>query len=429
MKKLILSAVMICLLIVIVWGVTVWYLGERSELEFKNAVLNNTQMAGEKLFRAELLSYRKTLLGAKASLRISSDIAMINERMGDLLIEAELLNGPLFIEKSGVSIGSARWVLKIDEENLAPEVLENLYGLFENSLPTATIRIDFDKKAHYWGRADSIVFQSIITGLYDLETEGNRGSILIDKVTYGAVPNQITAEKIKISYQHQKAITSNYKPGTTSILIPGLKINHKDLQTPLSFSLKSNSNIYSKNNYLNGFIKVNLINNTSSQTTQESPFNNAEISLLFKGVSSNGFIGLSEAKAEIDNLRQQTQWVLQENGELPEGQDQIWQLYDQIDILSKQLPQLLINEVFDPEKLKIAFEIKAHNNSGTSSLVGDLKFTDKTTTSTDLMSFLKAQAQVNLDKDLFEFLSEFTDINKQNFILRYEDNKFSENTE
>lgn len=423
MKHLFSWVIMLGLLLFFMWVAMAWYFGERTEKEFISVLENNLQEPGEKLFRAELLSYRKTLLGANAKLRISSDISVVSERMGEFQLQADLLNGPIFLSKSGIDIGSARWLLSFDKKSIDAEQSENLHSFFPEQLPTASVRVDFDKKAHYVGNIQSNMFDAIATGFFDLRSLSNLGSIKVSNFSYGDFANRVHAKALQISYQHQKSLSSNYKPGTTSIQIPELILTLKQLPEDLSFAAKVNSNISFRNNELSGFIKANLVGSNASSKIVNNPVTKAQVTLLFKGISSEGFIRLSEAKAELDNLQQQAQWLLEEQGEFPEGRDQIWQLQESIDSATKSLPATLKESVFIPGKSQIHFEARTSNNSGESTLSGEITPAELTISSSRLISFFQSQAMVKLDDHLFKFLSAVTPIKKQQFTLYYKQNK------
>ncbi len=421
MKKLLSSIIILAVLVVILWAVASLYLGSKSEKEFKSYLQKNAQVVGKKLFRAELLRYKKTLTGANATLLVSSDFPVISERIGDFELNAKLYNGPLFIRKSGVKFGSSRWLLSFPDN---PNINQKLKEFFPETLPLGVVRIDFDKKAHYWTKVKTSFAEAIITGDYNLQTDDNRGAIALNNVIYGAARNRVSAEKINISYQHQKAITANYKPGTASVQIVNLKMSHQNLSKSLLVNLKGNSNIsYAADpkNELSGFIKVDV----SNQQTNSYPFESANISLLFKGLSSNGFVDYNEANAELENLKQQVDWVLEELGELPEGQDQIWALYDRIEQATKALPQKLADVA---EGSVVRVNISSKYQGEESQLKGQLNLdasesnTDEPS-SEDWLFLLAGKAKVQLSEDLFLALKQKLPLKKPDFSLQLKQKK------
>jgi len=409
MKKLISSFVIVIALLIIFWGLAGWYLGEKAEREFKAYLQHDSQLVGKKLFRAELLSYKKNLKGANAKLLISSDYPLLSERLNDFELDVKLLNGPVFITKSGIDVGSSHWVLHLAES-------EKLSEFFPENFPAATVRVDFEKKAHYQSVVQTEFGKSLITGIFDLKTEDNRGAVTLSNFNYGVSPNMISADGFKFSYQHQKAITTNYKPGTAAVQITDLKISHKKLSQPLLVDLKANSNISLKSNNLSGFIKADINN----KNTNSYPFETAKISLLFNGLSADGFIAYNEANAELENLKQQAEWVLEESGEFPEGQDQIWELYDRIEKSTEKLPQTLV-----ALGKNSSMQIKATTNyeGEASYLDGSIKLEASNPDITSWLALLDGEAKVKLDKGLYAKLKKLLPLNKPDFILQLKRNK------
>ncbi len=423
MRRFASSIFMLLILILALWVLVVWHLGERTEAEFKQVLELNSLQSDEKLLGVELLSYRKNLLGADAELLVSSEIPIISERLGEFHITAKLFNGPLFVTKSGIDFGSSRWLLSLDEFSLDHDENENLKNIFLKGLPSASVLMGFNQKAHYSSNIDTQWFNSVTTGIYDFEFKSNIGTVDIDSFKYGALPDLLSAEKLQINYQLQKSHIDNYKPDSTSILIPELIINHKNLASPVIYSVNGNSNITINNSELSGSFKLKIKSYEPSIQVKTNPVERAQMSLLFKNISRDGFIKWYEAKADLDNLQRQSQWLLEEQGELPEGQDQIWQLHDRIDKITKKLPNTFKESVFNHGKTQIRFEAWTSNISGKSTWESNVQPTDTLPSSSHLSSFLQAQAIVTLDDLMYQFLTTYTPVNKKQFTLSFNNNQ------
>jgi hypothetical protein len=419
MKKFISSTITLLLLLIIIWSITSWYFGTQAENALKSALEINTGVSGEKLFRAELIEYRRTWLGAKAKVRLSSDNIYLSERLNEIDLSANLLNGPVFLTEKGLSLGTSLWSIRVDESSLTEDQLQTLQGIFPQGLPSIDIRQDFKQRADYVAKFHSMLGKVLITGLFDLDSEDNRGAITLDDFVLGVPPNMIRAKSVNISYQHQKALTSAYNPGTSSLQIPVLEISLNSLPGPIRVSVKANSDISIDNNNLKGFIKVNAIN----KNLQIFPVKGAGFTLQFKGLSGDGLVQLTEARAELDNLYQQTQWLLEEQGEVPEGQDQIWLLRDQIENASKRLPQTLMQTAFNEAKAQVNFTVKTFSNTSDSTLSGEIVPADSLQSADSLISFFMARARVSLDDDLYQFVNKHFGINKKQFSFTFKQNK------
>ncbi len=414
----------------ILWAVAGWYFGSKAEKEFRVLLEASPQLAGKRFFRAELLSYQKTPSGAKARLGISSDYPVLIERMGDLELQVKLLNGPVFFTRSGVSVGSSRWVLKIVD--VASNVIDGVEGeeelkeyedIFPNGLPSAVVRVDFEQKAHYVAKFGTSFAESLVTGIFDLETQDNRGAITLKNLVLGVLPNTLIADNVQINYQHQKAITKRYKPGTVSLQVSSLKIKHQKLSAPLVLDVKMNSNISLNENALSGYLKSELRNMNISANTDGLPIETAELSVRFNDLPADAFMAFSEAKDDLDNLHQQAQWALEELGEVPEGQDQIWLLYDRIEESSNAFSNILADQIQPGDEPLIKLKATTHYKNTSSHLDGNIKLESDHPKLSSWLSLLAGEAQVELDEALLERVKTLLPITKPKFRLLLKDNK------
>ena len=344
------------------------YLGIQSESAFRQYLYTHTEILGEKLIRIELLSYRKTLLGAKAQLRLSSDIPAVSERIGEVSIIAKLMNGPFFITKQGVSIGSSRWLFTIDEANSTESELANLRVIFPQQLPNIIVRTNFKHQAHYFSRLETSVAKLVLSGFYQFETpeksESNHGSIQIERLQLGVKPNTVSADTVSISYQQNgQAVSAGYKPGVTAVRSPSVVIKHSYLKDTLELSLVAKSDLAIEAGFLKGFVQVEL---KQLQTNTELPFESAKATLRFDGLSAEGMVALSESKADLDNLKQQVNWTLEDMGEYPEGRDELIEINDKIKSAHVTLNALLLNKMFSGENSVFEVEVSSQQDENNS---------------------------------------------------------------
>ncbi len=445
MKKKLTIIILITLsLILVVWGASAWYLGEKAETFFKAVIQENIEIRGENLFRIELVDYQRTLFEAKAQLRISSEVPFLSEKFGEYQVNVTLLNGPIFIGETGVTFGSSRWYIEVDEANLPEEEAENLKQIFPQRLPTAMVRLDFKNNAHYSMTLKTELSDAQVTGVYNVESYTNRGAINLTALHFTLGKTQFNANNVQLSYQHQKALTAAYKPGTSALAISSLQVSDSRLLKPIDLSVKANSNISLSSNYLSGFLKVVL----KQKNSADIPFDAAKLSVLFKGISADGFVSASEAHADLDNLRLQAEWELEENGEFPDGQDQITELYQQIDDKVAQLPELLTTGLFNKDSL-VQFKVISDNSSGKSEAIGQLSMMDSKTYKKrggvplnivsnnvghqdngstyfvkTLISLIQGSATVKLDPSMLSILSTRASIDKSKFTIEIKNGQF-----
>ena len=388
------------IVLIALWLSLARYFGNQAEQAFNVYLHSHTEVLGEKLIRFELLNYRKKLmgaLGATAQLRLSSDIPMVAEHLGEVRITAQLLNGPIFITKQGVSTGSSRWLFKVDEANSSASDLENLAVLFPNGLPKVTVRTDFKHQAHYFSRLETRFAKLVLSGLYQFETddqqENNHGSIQIENLQLGVLPQTIRAENISISYQqYGQAVSAGYKPGLTALRSPSLIINHPYLKQAVEVSVVAKSDLSIDEAFLKGFVQLDL----KQQKNTELPFDTAKLHLRFSGLSAAGVMAVSDAKAELDNLKQQINWTLEDMGEYPEGRDEIVQLNDNIQLAQKGLSAELLKKVFQGKDSVFEAKISSQQATNESKVTAGLVNAGEDNVSAQVTGQLSEAWQVSL---------------------------------
>ncbi len=428
MKKILSSLFVLMLLLILFWIASGWFFGANAETELRRYLRKSNSIPGEKLFRAELLQFKKTAFGAKARLTIHSDMVFLDEALGDLDINTQLVNGPLFINTnidtitsndSHLNVGRMRWHLSINQEALEQSQADILATLFPDKLPTAIVVIDFKNKAHYQITLNSYLGKALIQGVYDLNTAENRGVVALENTTLNLFSFQFKIPHARIDYQHQQNITAEFKPGTTHIEIPELFLAHPKLAHTLELNVDANMALQTvtknKQDFLYLLLKTHITQKQPGNNPVEVPVNEADLRLQIENLSIDGVIAVSETHAELDNLRQQIQWTLEENGELPEGQDRIWHLNDQIQQRQAQLPVLMSQTLFANQlgadgKSGITLNITANKSQHKSILSAHLStqkapnFSLKNSPVNTIQQLLQGSAKVDLSHELFKFI-------------------------
>jgi len=412
------------------WGISGWFIGANAESTLKKYLNELEQIPGEKLFRAELLEYKKTLLGAKARIKIASDMSFLNERLGDFELDVRLLNGPVFIsthtesqllKKVTIETGTTRWKIAIDADSLEEEKAEYLKSLFPEGLPVAIIRTDFDNKAYYQNHLNMEFSVATLLGAYDMNTADNQGTLEFDEIKYGQPPRFLKAQHASLTYQHQRSITAAYKPGITHLTVADLEVGHEVLAKPLRLDISADMAIQSEENQmehrqgesddiLNGLLKIHL----EKTANNEIPLEKAEVNIQFDNIPATGFIAMSEQHAKLDNLKQQIQWTLEESGEFPEGQDQLWQLNDHMETMKQQLPQHMMGLFLKSDSSQVQINATVQNIAGHDALKKDKQSTLNGKISLNkklgnkpnkVQDLLKGEGHITLTDDLFSYLN------------------------
>jgi hypothetical protein len=201
--------------------------------------------------------------------------------------------------------------------------------------------------------------------------------------------------------------------------VSSLNIQHKHLSKPLALDIKLNSDISLNENALGGYLKAEIHNSNG----YDFPVEKADISLQFNDLPADAFIAFSEANDTLDNLHQHAQWALEELGEVPEGQDQIWLLYDRIEESSNILPQILAKQLTENDENVIQLKATTTYKGASSKLEGGVKLNSDHSSINSWLSLLDGEAQVELDKYLLKAVQKFLPITNTKFTLLLKDNK------
>ena len=196
---------------------------------------------------------------------------------------------------------------------------------------------------------------------------------------------------------------------------------HEKLSKPLVLSIKMNSDFSLDGSALKGYLKTNIHNKSFDFDEAGLPIEKADITLQFDGFPADTLIAFSEANDNLDNLYQQTEWVLEELGELPEGQEQIWQLYNEIEESINTFPKVLAGKVGGSSSIKLA--ITTFYKGESSSLDGKFKLQSKQFKISSWLSLLEGEAKVELDEYFLKAIQKFLPITKSKFKLLLRDNK------
>ena len=357
---------MTCLALILAWGSVSWYFSQVSQQAFDDYVTQLSEQSHEHFFEVAVDEYQETFLGAEARLTVKFAVPALSELFGELILQAKRLNGPVFINESGVQFGSGRWVLSVDQS--ADEVLSNtVETLFDGELPQATIRFDFFDKAYFKFNARYI--RSSDFSADDLALEGN---FVLDK---GAYQLQLTSKQNDISL------------ADTSLNIPEMDLAIQRLAQNAGLDARSNAavvDLNAKNSILSlsrqgkkipldisSRGSVWLINDTLSGDWQalfeSKPSETSQtlhVELQFWEWLAEGFLAYWRQQAEIASLNEQAGWALDEGAETPEEQDFIMSLYADAERIERAQSRDVLKPMLKYEHSQLALKAQLKDNTG-----------------------------------------------------------------
>lgn len=441
MRKSISSLFMLIILLLSLWSISALLLGKNNQQNL-HSLINENSVNPDALFSYELINYSSSIFGGKAIVAVSAnnDNAFSNSVAGDLdavLFDIDINNGPIIIHKTKPSLGNSAWIISLNDQNNF-EYLKDKTELYKlKQWPSAYLVHTFDNSIEYSIPIESQFSDIIIKGIYDLKKAVNTGSIKSKNLHFNQNKYALKIDDLNLRYilQNHK---SNNKDSEKKLYLKAentpFRYKHINMTKPLNVNLNYNGAVSFKNNKINSENTVEVDNIEPSSY----PLDNAKYSFDVSDLHLQKFNDLSNHLSQIKNLQQQIQWVLEEQGELPEGQDQIWQLQDQISRYDKKLDNIIhsfsTNEDISDKNNEnnrdsvFLFSGIHHYKNQQSKLKGSIDFArqglpKEKTTELSLNNLTQVNAEVSLDDLHYEFISAQIPIKKNQFKLIYKQNK------
>ena len=441
MRKTFSSLFILIVLTICLWTFGAWFFGKQnSDALFK--YIDKNQLNENAIVHLEMKEFSSSIISAKGRLavRLNENYplnTLINDNEEEWILNFTVKHGPFLINKTGFNIGKSVWEITIDEQN------ENLFKPIKEvtdskinkrtQLPSAIIRHSFDDLMKYSLTFNRLQFDMKIKGIVDLKTGSHNGSMRSPEIVLKK--NDITTKLSNIEFKYKNvSIAENGSYGQEKLyirtILPEWVIKHKNMDAPVTLNAIHNGSFNLNGHILDGdnTLELNALNQT------RYPFDKGIFDFNIDSLNLNKFAQLIRQFKHIQNLEEQSQWILEEQGELPEGQDQIWQRQDQAKIHKQRLPNIAKEAFLTTNTNKPIFTFKLLNNyqSNKSKLNGFLDIVNEgvnhsrlnSETNESLFSNLvKVNANVSLDKILYDFISNQIPINNNTFTLIYKNNQ------
>lgn len=429
MHRVISSFVMILLFGILAWASVAWYFGERNQQQFNQFIDQLSQ--SNTAINIEQNAFKKNWLGATVRLSITSDIPVISEKIGEMEFIADIKNGPVFFSKDAKNIrfGKSLWKVQINEENLTDSQKQYLQEVFSVKLPSLNLLHGFDDIVDYqlaMPTEESNVMQSKIRGKFNVVSQDHKGLLEFKNVSFKTLLYDIDIPSAEIHYKNNKTKTIANLPLRLTFKLPQIKIKQIGGSGFVRFDVEGSENILLKNNIIDGSLNI-ILNNIDEQSQTDNsntlPMKEANIDFTLNDISTDALFEFNNLKMTLNNLTLQKEWVLEEQGELPEGQDEIWQLQQEYDSVLLKLHKLLEKQLFNSDKGKVTFKVLSEEATGNSSMEGEIQAVKTPLKSMRLTDLLEARANVALSDELFAYLKGKTGIPKATFQLLFKQNK------
>ena len=427
MRKLFSSAFILVLLFLTLWGISAWVISKQNE-EIIRHYFDENSVYSNHLFNAELLELSSSIFNSKAKISVNANnqsflTVISNNLLNQAIYDIEIKNGPILIDQSKFKFGKSLIKL-IPNVNLTTNIKQNNQ---KKQLPTIHIRVDFKDNIFYQIPITTHFSKLILKGVYDTKTTKIFGVLSTNGLLYKSKNYQLTSEAVSIQYQSIiDRLDNPIAEQNIALKAENFSIDYKHrlMDKSIKLKLEYNGDTHIKNNVITSNNQFSYMNTKHT----DYPTQKGLVTFNANNLDVDKLLNLFEKTSYLQHLNQQTQWVLEEQSELPEGQDQIWQLQDQIKQIIKQMPDLSKEVLMLNDKSVFKFTLQSQYNGEQSNVVGDIQsiqsvFENENISELSVSSIAQVNAKVTLDKFLFEFISQHLPINKKQFNLIFKHNK------
>ena len=448
MNKVISSVFMLLLLLLILWSLGAWIFGTKAELNAK-AFFVNVNQSSDPIFNYEILKYDKSIFGAKAKIKLDLNLQntiaqFIQDSFSgkhNQIINIDIYHGPILFDRSGVHFGSSAWKLSFDKNLDEEETLTSSNILKLHQLRSAILKVGFKGEIEYKIPLKIHLNEVLVKGSYDLNTDMHKGNLSSDQLNFQSDKQKIQTTAFNLLYQQIATASSGKSQIEISAEIPELVYTHSSLADKVTLKVDYQGSYTIENNVLDNDNRFNL-DMVKKGADSYYPIDKGDLRLNLSALNLNDLLQINSTWSQIKSLQKQSQWLLEEQGELPEGQDQIWQVEDRAAQYSKQIPKLLttlilkdgnklvnheskISTIEDKSRINFSFSNIFKNKESTiqGAVFPEVFDNNEDISQYSLTSLLQVQSKVNLDKQLLDIISTLLPIKKQNFKLIYKQNK------
>ncbi len=457
MKKIFASSFTLLLLLLSLWGLSSWVLGEKNK-QLYGFIIENDSSA---FLNYEVISFERSIFTSKVKMRLqlnqNNNFAQLigNSFIGskNQTIDIKMFHGPILFDKSGIRLAKSVWKLNFGEHAKKLATKSGLKQLVSeepepelvkfNQVSKIDLLFNFDDQVEYTIPIKTSLSELNVTGYYNQKTEQHHGNMTGDEFVVNSPKHSFQVKNLNIDYRQFITQDNEKLEFEFHSKIPQLSYKNPSLKEDLSINVNYSGKASLANDGVNAISEIVLGVNKTDQ--QLYPIEKAVIQLSINDLNIKELVLVDEYLDKLNNVKQQSQWLLEEQGEYPEGQDQIWQTQDEALRLSKQLPSLVNKVLFTMNKsdLKKDYSKQSKHRNHTFKFMLKTFFQDEHSTlngyiSSDdmqlteermgdgnhsILSLVQAQANVKLDDGLFRYVSSRLPISKSEFKLSYKQNK------
>jgi uncharacterized protein YdgA (DUF945 family) len=381
MKKLF-TVLSVPVVLAVAWGASSWYIGQQTESSLRNYIEQNNKATVNQGVKQELVSYEKTLFGAKAVTKLNIDEPPFNKLAGNIQFINEVHNGPVFFDGgSPVQFGSSRITTHLDMDALDKEQRQWLETAFAGKPPLegqsvigfgGGVTYDFSVNPMKMAQDGStfVMDGATLSGTADADMTGPV-KLHVSKLDIKDATSQFTLPSVDVD-GNITGLVGDQALGTFDIKAPQVSVLAEGATEPFVFDMAIQSASDVKNADLEGKIALQMDNVKGANDA----LSKLQYSMDFKGLGSEGVKEISKVQAEMQNAISQTSWNA-DAMETPEGQQKQQELMDKVNKSSEQIIAALFGKVLKTDKSRIHSVLMAESPKGKLNADIDLTYTGK----------------------------------------------------
>ncbi len=389
-KRLTLVSVPVALLLGL--GVSSWYVGQQTATALPQFIAQQNRQWAPFGLSQEVVSYEKTLFGAKAVTRLGVDTPGIGKLVDEVQFVHQITNGPvLFGGGRPVQLGLARIDTQIDTQALPAEKQQWLNTLFDNKPPlTGTTILGIGQTASYDWQVNPFKFaqdgkQYSADGIHLTGDTGadalGEFTVDVENAALQQAGNQVSLPELSI-----EGASTNEDKGPVfdlSIQAPQMSLLAEGTTEPFVSDMDWQLHTATAGTDKEGQVKLQLANIKGMKDV----LNQLNYQLDFKGLDAVGLQTFLQLQAQIQNDISQMDWNA-EALETPEGQQKQQELMNKVNVSSEQALNTLFGQILKAGKSQLQSHLTTDGTKGKLNMALDLTYIGQNKPTTmDLLTY------------------------------------------
>ena len=381
MKKLLILVSITLILLLIVWAGATWFVAQATEKQLQvfnqKTQTSNTLLNNDAGF--EVSDYKSTsFLEAQATLRLNSQIPLLDNLLSHTDISAKIQHGPLIVDQSGVTFAASKITAKLDLANLDKETRAMLIKLFGDKPPIeAEVLIDFSDQAHYRITVPSLSQEGVssldidgltVTGVHSLKTSQGTAQLKMGEVHMQDAMLEVIIPTLDVSMTID-GFAGAQMLGSSELQAKNIKLKPMG-SDDIRFNVQAETLSKQRDQAIVGHLKLNV------KDIQESTgkIKHIAYTLDYKGLSIAGLEEFTAVEQKLENLQDQLRWNMDAT-ENPEGQEKMLALVEQMQQASQEMFKVFFNKVLIAKKSQLQQSLAISSDKVQSTLKSDFVYT------------------------------------------------------